>query len=465
MVYLVNVEVDGYKTLDIMDSEFESCSKDTVAVVLDEQTSNYLYNYYTVIRNLLINKNRVILIMVDGESKIRKQLCMLTASYKNYDIYTVKSKDNIDSEYIETILERQPTMEEVETFIGADITAYSEMNEILLKLCDSVSVEDIDRVAEIVYQNKEMIQCFPSIIDYMKKAIDNYSSGLDSKVVELKEKIEKVENEALTAKLEAEAKKQELEEALEEIKGLKREIAAANQRCDDLEKQLGASGPLIKTYSTVNTSLIKCKVKSVLYFKEISSVRYINSFTSRFFETLSKIDNLSVKLLIYDNSSIYNVIYKPLPVISMSDYLNNREQFLTKIDKIVIIEPNKVILEEMLGLDYDCIIIYDRLKQAEDLVTGNIVYKYWVINSMKQIIDLDTVGQKIDRTKIITHVGVCPEALAISEIPAYKGATEAAKISKYVHMENVGKTTGRVFDIIKERTNLRSIINAKSAKR
>jgi len=458
VVYLINAEVVSYKTLDIKAEELSTITGDTVIIVLDEQTSSYLYDYYNTVRTLLINKNRVILVMIDSESKIRKQLCMLAVSYRNYDIYSVKSKDNINSEFIETVLDREPTIEEVETFIGADITAYSEINDILLKLCDRVSVEDIDKIKEIVYENKEMIQAFPSLLDYMKKTIDNYNTGLDSKMLELKTKIEEAEKSVSKARMEVDSKDQELKNALSEIEGLRKECNEAKQRCIDLEQQLNASGPSIRTYSTVNTSMIKCKVKCILYFKEISYVRYMNTFIEKFIEILEKIDKLNVKLVIYDNNSPFNCVYKPLPIITTSMYLSDKDTIVSKHSKIVVVEPNKVILEDILNNEYDCVIVYDRLKQVEDLVTGNCVFKYWVIGSLSQINRVESLI-KIDRSKIITNVGVCKEAICLSEIDNFKSMTSSAKTSNYMQMRNLGNMEGRVIDIIKDKTNLRALIN------
>lgn len=464
LVITVNFSVDGYSKLDILDDKLVECRDSTVIIALDESTSNSLYDYYNTVRNLLIHKNRVIVVVIGEESKIRKQICMLAASYRNYDIYSVLDKGSLNSEYIETLLEREPTIEEVETFIGADITAYSEMNDILLKLCEKVTVSDIDNLAELILQNKEMIQCFPSLIDYMKKTIDNYNTGLDSKVAELKTRLSDVENNMSKMKLEVAGKEQELKEALAEIEGLRKESVAATQRCIDLEQKLNNSGPSIKTYSTVNTSLIKCKVKSILYFKEVSSVRYINTFIVKLLEILDKIDKLKVKLVIYDNNSPYNCIYKPIAVINTSDYLANKDTVVNKYDKLVVVEPNRVILEDILNADYDCVIVYDKLRQTEDLVTGNCVFKYWVISSMYQIQKIESIT-KIDKSKIITNVGACIDAISISEIESFKTMTPSAKTSQYIQMQNVGNIKGKVMHIIKEKSNLQAIIDAKKKSR
>lgn len=460
MINTINFSVDGYEKIDITDPKLEEYRDSTLLIALDGGTSDYLYNYYNKIRDILINKNRVILIVIGEESKIRKQICMLAASYRNYDIYYVQDKDTLNKEYIEALIDREPTIEEVETFIGADITAYSEMNNILLSLCEKVQVDDINKLADLIIENKEMIQCFPSLIDYMKKTIDNYNSGLDSKMDSLKAEFLEMENSLSKMKIEVGGKDQELKDAITEIEGLKKESAGAKQRCIDLEQKINNSGPSIRTYSTVNTSLIKCKVKSILYFKEISSVRYINTFIIRFLEILEKMDKLKVKLVIYDNNSPYNCVYKPIAVINTSDYLSNRDTVVNKYDKIVVVEPNKVILEDILNADYDCVIVYDKLRQTEDLVTGNCAFKYWVIGSMYQIQKIESVA-KIDRSKIITNVGACIDALSISEIESFKTMTPSAKTSQYVVLPNVGNIKGKVIDIIKEKSNLKAIVDAK----
>lgn len=459
MIYIINADVTGCEKVDIVDEILNECKDSTVVIVLDEDSNNCLHTYYNAVRSLMINKNRLIIIMVGAESKIRKQLCMLAASYRNYDIYSVENKSDIDSEYIETVIKREPTIEEVETFIGSDITAYSEMNDILLDLCNNVTLDNVDKVVEIVYGNKDMIECFPSIIDYMKKTIDNYNSGLDTKLAEFKSKVTDTENAMTRLKVDVDNKDKELKQALIEVDGLRTESAAAKQRCVDLEQLVNSSGPSIKTYSTVNTSMIKCRVKSILYFKEISGIRYMNTFITKLVEILQKIDKLKVKLVIYDNRSPFNCIYKPISVIDTQDYMKNKESIVNKFDRLVVVEPNKVILEDILNADYDCVIIYDRLRQVDDLVTGNCVYKYWVMGSMYQIEKVDSMS-KIDRSKIITNVGACIDAISISELQGFKSMTGSAKTSQYMQMQNVGHIKGKVIDIIKEKSNIKAIVEA-----
>ena len=459
MNYIINHDVDGFERIDIADNRLSTCKDCTVIIVLDEESNNGLHSYYNAVRDIIVNGNRLFIVMVDVESRIRKQICMLAASYRNYHIYSVEDKSDIDSEYIETIMNREPTADEVETFIGADITAYSEMNDILLDLSNNATINNIDRVEEIVYGNKEMIECFPSIIDYMKKTIDTYNSGLDTKLAELKSKTTEAENALARAKIDVEGKEKELKAALAEVEGLKNESAAAKQRCIDLEQQVNSSGPNIRTYSTVNTSMIKCRVKSILYFKEISSVRFMNTFITKFMEILQKVDKLKVKLVIYDNRSPFNCIYKPISVIDMQDYLKNKDTIVNKFDKVVVVEPNKVILEDILSAEYDCVLIYDRLRQTEDLVTGNTVYKYWVIDSLYHIGKIESMS-RLDRSKIITNIGSCIDALSIMELAGFKQMTNSAKTSQYMQMVNPGHIKGKVIDIIKEKSNIKAIVDA-----
>ena len=200
---------------------------------------------------------------------------------------------------------------------------------------------------------------------------------------------------------------------------------------------------------------MKCKAKSIIYFKEITYVRYINSFVTKLFEVISKIYKLRVKLVIYDNRNGFVQIYKPLTVVGSAEYVASRDLIVNKTDKIVVVEANPAIIEDIIRADYDVVIVYDRMRQPNDVVVGNNVYKYWIINSATEY---NTLSQtyKIDKHHVIARPGIFPESIPLLEISGYSEMTESARISSYIRLEHpVMKKS--LLELIFERTNVNSI--------
>lgn len=454
--YVIGASIDGIEKIEL--GEQASSIKDSlVVVVLSNESNGKLYSYYSSVRELIVNGNRVILILDGNTSRIRKQISMLLASYRCYDIYTTDDVQSITSAYIDILEGRQPTEREVEQFIGSDITSYSEINEIMLKLASAVSDEDADTLRQIVEDNKENIENFADIIDYMKKIVDKVNSGdSDKESKQLRDRLHDLEDSlnAANEKLDEAARNAEI--AKEEQAMLRKEAFKAKKRTSELEEKLNNREPVIKAYTEVQTQQIRCRVKVVIYFKEVTHISYISSMIMKFIEALTLIHKLRVKLVIYDNKTGFLGNYKPIPIIGSSEYVSNRDIIVNKYDKIVAVDANQALIEEILTSDWDVVIVYDRLKQLPDIVSGNNVYKYWVMNSLSEYNALKAIFS-IDKSRIITRPGVLLESLTISEIRDYKTHTSSAKLADYMNMRNLGSNDGKVFDQILSATNIKAL--------
>ncbi len=453
--YLVGLKLEGFETLEIEDKRLREIKDSTVVIALREDSNGKLYQYYASLKRLILNGNRTILLIVGSESKIKLQLCMLMASYEKYDMYNIDDAARLTKDYINIIIARKPTKEEVDTFIGHDIIAYTDINEILLELLDAIDKVDIDRVSNVAAAKRDIIESAIHTIDFIKRHIDKYAIEKDA-IIELEEKIKEKE-EIIRGKDKElkEAKDREL--TLQDTNNiLKKDAFKAKSEAQDLREQLNSSGPVINTYAEVQTTLIKCKAKSILYFKEVTYVRYVNSFILKLMETIQKLKKLKVKLVIYDTKNSFTAVYKPISVIGSSEYVANREAIINTMDKLVLVEPNPAIIEDILKADYDVVIIYDRLRQATDIVTGNNVYKYWVINSSQEYNALATTF-KIDKQHVITRPGVFPDCLTIWDVPNYKDITVSAKMAAYIKMDSPLDNKKKILDTIFERTNIVSI--------
>lgn len=500
MRYIVGANIEGFNSLNIDSDEVNDIRQSEVIIALTKDSEKHYSKLYKAVRKLILNNNKVVIVF-NGESTIWKPLAMLMALYKRYDVYELDSMDYLDSGYAAKLLERSATEEEVRTFLSSEIIAVSEIDEILVELKSLISEGDIDKAVELLASKADIIEASIGSLNYLRNMIDSLSdkSGEDEhkaeevgqlvdelrkQIDELKAEIERTKTEAGKAKAEAEKAKVELETAkaaeakakkelekykaeVEEIKrkekslldensNLKNELASIKNKLHELEQQTTSGVPIIQVYAEVQTSLVKCKVKSIIYFKEITYVRYMNSLVTKLFEVISKIHKLRTKLVIYDNRSGFLQIYRPLMIVSSQEYVNNRDAVVNKMDKIVVVEANPSIIEDIIKADYDVVIVYDRMRNPNDVVVGNNVYKYWVINSVMEYNVLSSV-YKIDKSHVIMGSTAYQESLFIPDLgEKYRGQTESARTLAYINAMHPYYNKS-IIDLILERTNVLSI--------
>lgn len=443
--FIINHEVKGYTTTNILDKSLKESSDNIVVLVLDESTSDKLAEYYNMVTDILLSKNKLYLIVVGKESKIRKSICTLVANYKNYNIYKVDSKNTITTEYVDTIIEREPTIDEVQSFIGGDISGYSDINVILMGIDDLVSRGDLEGLKRFIEEHLISIENLTNVVDYMKKIVDTANSKeLFSRIDELKNKIRDADIKLDSTEEENKKIKDENLRLIESSETTKKELAKAMSKTKELEQQMSSNTPVIQSYSEINTALIKCKTSNIIYFKEISYVPYTNSLMIMLMEIL-KLMKKKAKLIIYDSKVGLSTIYKPLSVIGGSEFVANKANFVSHVDIFTVVEPNPTILSSILentNPAFDIVIIYDRMRQPTNIVSGNNVVKFYIINSNKDFREVQNQLRISDKSTIITRVGssIGPETLNIPRIEDYNapGTTESAKISKYKKLQAAG---------------------------
>ena len=452
--YIINSSVVDYTTVEISDPRLTEVGS-TVILILDKTTNDELYTYYNKVLDIIMAKNKLITIIVGKESKIRKAICTLMASYRDYNMYYVDSLDIVDKEFIESVIERQPSYEEVQTFTGGDVSGYSDISAIVLGINSIINSGELDGLKTFINNHITSIESFPEVIDYLKKIADTANSGeLFTKIDELKGMIDKLQSLLDEHKKEIKELKANNATLDEDLKSAQKDLSRSKNKVDELTEQVSGKTSVIKTYQELNTTILKCKVMNILYFKEVSYVQYTNSLIHSIAEAL-KAKKIRFKILIYDNKSGISNVYKPAPVVGSAEYLANKTSFLKSTERIVVVEPNQMIIEDVLTYDspaFDVVIVYDRLKQGNDIVIGNNISKYFIINSYKDYLESKNTLKITDTSHIITHTGgtlytgmkyidgvenkvqVPKERLDIPKIDGYDRITDTAKVSKYMKL-------------------------------
>lgn len=458
--YIVNYDINGFEKVEISDKKLTTGSDNIIVLVLDESTSDKLMEYYESVTNILLSGNKLFIVMVGKESKIRKTLCNLAANYRNYNIYKVDSKSTITSEYIDTIIEREPTIDEVQAFVGGDISGYADINIILMGIDDIVSRGNLEELKSFVEDHVTSIESLTHVIEYMKKIVDTTNSKeLMLKIEELKTKLRDQDIKLDSTEAENRKIKDENLKLTEDNAATKQELARAMSKNKGLEQQMSASTPVIQSYSPLHTSLIRCNVSNILYFKEISYVPYTNSFILTLVNTL-QLYKKKVKLIIYDSRVGLSTLYRPLSVIGGSEFVANKENYISGTDMFVVVEPNPMILTSVLECNnpkYDIVIVYDRMRQINNIVSGNNVTMYYVVNSSNDYREVQKTLRITDLSSVITRAdsSIGEGALNIPKIDDFDKThlSESARMSKYKKLQPVG-CDKPLFNLILEKAHI-----------
>lgn len=439
MKYIVNESVMGCERVEITDEKLINDKDQLVYVVLNESTADAscLKTYYNSIKSMLKNNVRVFIVMVAETSKIRGSICNLMQLFGNYNVYQVPDENFISSAYLDTLPERTVTYDEMAQYLQNDIVAYDDMDTVLQGVQECINRNDAEGLKTLIEGHLPTIEAAPTVFSQMKNSIDQANSGvLQDKIANIKAQLE--EANELNEKKQTEIRQREstIDDLNSSLKDARRQLTQTKADMEELKLQVQNAGPAIRSYQTVKTQLLKCKTEHIIYIKEISRIPYINSFVLMLQEMIKQFRYTS-KLLIYDNTSQAQVTYGNMQQVDSAAFESNKAVLLNKTPKFVVTEPAPQILKDILqsiNPQFDVLIIYDRMKQATDLVEGNNVYKFWVVNSFN---DYNTTKNlfKIDRTDtIITRPAsrIAPDVIDIPRIKAYEAETQDnGKFAKY----------------------------------
>lgn len=429
----------GCERVEITDEKLISDKDQLVYVVLNESTADAscLKTYYNSIKAMLKNNVKVFIVMVAETSKIRGSICNLMQLFGNYNVYQVPDENFISSAYLDTLPERTVTYDEMAQYLQNDIVAYDDMDTVLQGVQECINRNDAEGLKTLIEGHLPTIEAAPTVFSQMKNSIDQANSGvLQDKIANIKAQLE--EANELNEKKQTEIRQREstIDDLNQSLKDARRQLTQTKADMEELKLQVQNAGPAIRSYQTVKTQLLKCKTEHIIYIKEISRIPYINSFVLMLQEMIKQFRYTS-KLLIYDNTSQAQVTYGNMQQVDSAAFESNKAVLLNKTPKFVVTEPAPQILKDILqsiNPQFDVLIIYDRMKQATDLVEGNNVYKFWVVNSFN---DYNTTKNlfKIDRTDtIITRPAsrIAPDVIDIPRIKAYEAETQDnGKFAKY----------------------------------
>lgn len=431
--YVINGSYNKFKLIEIGEGNCDNIKSSLVVAIMDRELNDRFKIVYGMVEKLIQNANRVILVGVSDNNKVFSPIANMMVTYRAYDIYSVRIKSVVSAEWIEKVCERHPDVNEVQTYLGGEVVVYNELSSMLVEiegLCKSGNIAELKSYVE---KNMPSLEVLTATVNKMKKTCDEVNTN------ELNELIADYKNRLDAVAKESSSKSQQLETLREENDKLGSAVSELKNTCSDLKVRLedmqeNDGGSVMRTYNTIPLSSINSHTKRILYFKEISYVPYVNSLVKQLADIAKrKLGVGKVKVVVYDTNTEFYQAYSPLRIVDGREYLSNKTDLVNKVEMFVVTEPNPTILSDVLNKEFELVIIYDRMRSSKDLISGNLITKYFVLNSNTEYVSYKSKLGIIDPMSIITRAHALKEkTLDIPTIDGYSGATPSAKMSKYI---------------------------------
>ena len=84
--YIINHSVNGYTKVDILDTVITDTKDNIIVLVLDDSTNDRLSDYYERVTDILLSDNRLYIIIVGKESRIRKAIGYINSEEFSYTL-------------------------------------------------------------------------------------------------------------------------------------------------------------------------------------------------------------------------------------------------------------------------------------------------------------------------------------------------------------------------------------------
>ncbi len=410
---------------------------------------------YNTLNKVISKADHVALIVTDVYDRNTKILGLLLAKYRVFNLFVMEELVDIDDEYIEAISESTVSQEELAQFVGRDIAAYAVTRDVTRELSNSISKSD-STIADLVRGNKDNIHGISTIFELIQQFSESAceqatkgggSTATDAGIIQRNSKeiqrLTALVEELNRSKTQVDIKLEKAEKKIEELEDYK----------EGVETSL-ASNPLSDNYVTLDVNKFvnviangrrRPIIKDIIYFKEISPCRYINSFVVKFNKYMITQLGVKCKLVIFDRESFFNFRYGALKVVNGGSYAKlKRANELG--DVFVATKADRSIIEDLIT-ENEILIFYDRMGAENNIVSGRAVHEYYVLNSLKEYNELNK-HRHVDMNWIVTNFGVDKHMLSIPDIMEYKMMSEGGKLSAYVNMPSTIDVTKSIFEIV-----------------
>lgn len=439
--------IEGRENIGDITIIFDSSTKSS------QQDSNVIYR---MINRFIGKIDNIALIVTDKYDNNAKMLELLLVRNNKYNIFVVDDATDIDEEYIESIMDMTPSIDELKEFIGNDIAVYSRAMNILETVVAAANKSD-STIAEMIREHREDISSITKTMKLLQTGLDEakeasaYSQGSSSVVSNAENERNLKEIRRLCSVVEdSERENGRLNGIIEAINKENTELrefkeSQQKMRAENIKADKYITLNVDRYINSIEMGKKKPEVKSVIYIKEVTPCRYINTLITMLQKYITSRGFRNTKVVIFDKKGFSNFKYGKLKIVDAGSY--EKEKQADRLGNIFVAsEVARNIIESLLT-DCQFVIIYDRMNKDDDIVVGRTVNKYYVVNGEKEEIELER-RVNVDKSRVITNFGVDKGMISVREIFDFKIMSPSGRLAAYVNMPSTIDVTKSILDII-----------------
>lgn len=481
----IGINVPGYSEYKITDEAILNAKDSNILVYLDMESNAMLIEYYKGVRAILRNSGNklVLLLNEDDNSDVAQAITHLCLEYGCYNVYQKMKGINVDAVYVQNLFERESSQNEVKLYVSPEGAAYATISEALIKITECILDNKIDELQDYIIQNRDLVKQYPAVLSYMKQNINEMNFGIGNKVHDLEQEIKRVAADKLEIEEEknklhgdllnlqtvVRQREEENNKVLSKLSSYEESLTKLKREKEDLiekAKVLEASSQSVPTgdspytnYQPVKLTQIKGnRIRTVIYIKEVTRPKYINTFVTQFYNYLYEncvTTRGKVKLVIYDNKVDFGILYNPLTQVNSNNYFEQKANIMNS-NMLVFTDPNPVYLTDLaIHSKAEYLVFYDRLGRSADLVYGDAVIKYYTFASKRDLINFKAKYNDIDESKVIMNPSGVANTLEIAELDGFHSTSAApARFAKYFRMPTNKQNVKPLFKTITSKCGL-----------
>lgn len=396
---IYGVKANGYETVTSLNPQEFKINESLIVIIKGSLKGSVAQSLIK-----LLQKKVKIYLILDSLLPTDTTKYLLISQFALFGNYNVYVEEKITLDLIKSVTERVGNKDELEMFISRDISKLQTLREFILKFTD-IQPNDISKLSELIKDSYSDLLDIGYGIDYIDSLLSlqeqvqstsNTSSAENERIIQLEAEIEK------------------------------------------LKKQSNGTMEL-HSYPTLDTRNVHTKAKSIVYFKEISSVNYFNSFLHYYTKYLIN-KKLKCKIVVYDDLEDFNNLYKGFTQVSSSTYLSNKLETLRK-NNILITSKNTTILQDILQdetVDNNTIVfVVDKMHSKDDMIIGGLVKKYMLIRGQNDYVAFKDkfTGYALDNAYVISNSESIKGGIVLPKIDNYTEKSDNLKLSSYFKLE------------------------------
>ena len=176
-------EISAAEALNIINSR--------LIIIIDNKNKIENNELFKILYKAASKDNMIYLIGANLDSAYAKNVFSLAIAKSIYNLYKVDSMEVIDNEYLEYVLGKQNTIQDIENYIGSDVAFSETIGPMLLEILNMSKSGEDERLLQYIRTNADTLRSSA----YYNEAMRSLNDKLAHEIEDGRKKIEDMSDE------------------------------------------------------------------------------------------------------------------------------------------------------------------------------------------------------------------------------------------------------------------------------